>query len=72
MIETLSLGEVKIGSGDHQAREVKEKAEDWSYLEREGPQKLTKLGQLLSSSDLQEMNHTRGQQSNVTHSKRVA
>ena len=48
----------------------KEKAGNWSYLEREGS--VPKLGQLMSSAPMQEMNHTHGLQSNVTHRKRFA
>lgn len=40
---------------------TKEKAGDWSCPERERP--VSKLGQLVSSAAMQEMNHTHGLQS---------
>jgi len=48
----------------------KEKAGDWSCLEGEKP--LSKLGQLMSSAPMHEMNHGHGLQRNVPHRKRFA
>ena len=51
-------------------KKPKEKAGGWSRLEGEGP--VSKLGQLVPSSPVQEMNHTHALQSDVTLRKRFA